>query len=63
MGEYLCIDILIIILLVTSSVIVTILNVCLIIIKNWVITREVKDSINMIISLRDKAWTPEPVTC
>ena len=63
MDEYLCIDILIIILLVTSSVIVTILNVCLIIIKNWVITREVKDSINMIISLRDKAWTPEPVTC
>ena len=63
MEEYLCINILILILLVTSTVLVTILNVCLIIIKDWVLTLEVKDSINTIISLREEAWTPEPVTC
>ena len=63
MGEYLCIDIITIVLIVISNVLVTILNVGLIIIKNWVITREFKDSISMIIELRDKAWEPEPVTC
>ena len=63
MEEYLCINILILIILVTSTVLVTIINVCLIIIKDWVLTREVKDSINTIISLREEAWTPEPVTC
>ena len=63
MEEYLCINILIIILLVTSTVLVTILSVCLMIIKDWVLTREVKDSINTIISVREEAWTPEPVTC
>ena len=63
MEEYLYINILIPILLVTSTVLVTILSVCLIIIKDWVLTREVKDSINTIISVREEAWTPEPVTC
>ena len=63
MEEYLCINILIPILLVTSTVLVTILNVCLIIIKDWVLTREVLNSINIIRSLREEAWTPEPVTC
>ena len=63
MEEYLCINILILILLVTSTVLVTILNVCLIIIKDWVLTREVLNSINIIRSLREEAWTPEPVTC
>ena len=63
MEEYLCINILILILLVTSTVLVTILSVGLIIIKDWVLTREVKDSINTIISVREEAWTPEPVTC
>ena len=63
MSEYLCIDIITIVLIIISNVLVTILNVGLIIIKNWVITREFKDSISMIIELRDKAWTPEQVTC
>ena len=63
MDEYLCINILILILLVTSTVLVTILSVCLIIIKDWVLTREVLNSINIIRSLREEAWTPEPVTC
>ena len=63
MEEYLYINILIPILLVTSTVLVTILNVCLIIIKDWVLTREVLNSINIIRSLREEAWTPEPVTC
>ena len=63
MEEYLCINILILILLVTSTVLVTIINVCLIIIKDWVLTREVLNSINIIRSLREEAWTPEPVTC
>ena len=63
MGEYLCIDIITIVLIVISNVLVTILNVGLIIIKNWVITREFKDSISMIIELRDKAWEPEPLSC
>ena len=63
MEEYLCINILILILLVTSTVIVTILSVCLIIIEDGVLTREFKDSINTIISVREEAWTPEPVTC
>ena len=63
MEEYLCINILILILLVTSTVLVTIINVCLIIIKDWVLTRDVLDSINIIRSLREEAWTPEPVTC
>ena len=62
MSEYLCIDIIKIVLIVISNVIVTILNVGLIIIKNWVITREFKDSISMIIELRDKAWEPEPLS-
>ena len=63
MSEYLCIDIITIVLIVISNVLVTILNVGLIIIKNWVITHEFKDSISMIIELRDKAWESEPVTC
>ena len=63
MSKYLCIDIITIVIIVISNVLVTILNVGLIIIKNWVMTREFKDNISMIIELRDKAWTPEPVTC
>ena len=63
MSEYLCIDIITIVLIVISNVLVTILNVGLIIIKNWVITREFKDSIKMIKELRDKAWEPEPLSC
>ena len=65
MEEYLCINILILILLVTSTVLVTILSVGLIIIKDWVLTRDVLESINIIRSLRREAWTPEPcsVTC
>ena len=63
MSEYLCIDIITIVLIIISNVLVTILNVGLIIIKNWVITREFKDSISMIIELRDKAWDPEPLSC
>ena len=63
MSEYLCIDIITIVLIVISNVLVTILNVGLIIIKNWVITREFKDSISMIKELRDKAWEPEPLSC
>ena len=63
MSEYLCIDIITIVLIIISNVLVTILNVGLIIIKNWVITREFKDSISMIIELRDKAWEPEPLSC
>ena len=62
MSEYLCIDIITIVLIIISNVLVTILNVGLIIIKNWVITREFKDSISMIIELRDKAWEPEPLS-
>ena len=63
MSEYLCIDIITIVLIVISNVLVTILNVGLIIIKNWVITREFKDSISMIKERRDKAWDPEPLSC
>ena len=63
MSEYLCIDIITIVLIIISNVLVTILNVILIIIKNWVITREFKDSIKMIKELRDKAWEPEPLSC
>ena len=63
MEEYLCINILILILLVTGTVLVTIINVCLIVIKDWVLTREVLNSINIIRSLREEAWTPELVTC
>ena len=63
MSVNICIDIITIVLIIISNVLVTILNVGLIILKNWVITREFKDSISMIIELRDKAWTPEPVTC
>ena len=55
----------VLILLVIGTVLVTICNVCLIIIKDWVLTRDVLDSINIIRSLRREAWTPEPcsVTC
>ena len=63
MEEYLCMNLLIFILLVIGTVLVTICNVCLIIIKDWVLTRDVLDSINMMRSLREEAWTPEPVTC
>ena len=55
----------VLILLVIGTVLITICNVCLIIIKDWVLTRDVLDSINIIRSLRREAWTPEPcsVTC
>ena len=65
MEEYLCMNLTVLILLVIGTVLVTICNVCLIIIKDWVLTRDVLDSINIIRSLRREAWTPEPcsVTC
>ena len=56
-------NLLILILLVIGTVLVTIINVCLIIIRYWVLTPDVLDSINIIRSLREEAWTPEPVTC
>ena len=53
------------ILLVIGTVLITISNVFLIILKDWVLTRDVLESINIIRSLRREAWTPEPcsVTC
>ena len=63
MEEYLCMNLIVFILLVIGTVLITISNVFLIILKDWILTRDVLESINIIRSLREEAWTPEPVTC
>ena len=63
MEEYLCMNMIVLILLVIGTVLITISNVFLIILKDWILTRDVLESINIIRSLRREAWTPEPVTC
>ena len=65
MEEYLCMNLIVLILLVIGTVLITISNVFLIIQKDWILTRDVLESINIIRSLRREAWTPEPcsVTC
>ena len=65
MEEYLCMNMIVLILLVIGTVLITISNLFLIILKDWILTRDVLESINIIRSLRRDTWTPEPcsVTC
>ena len=65
MEEYLCMDLIVLILLVIGTVLITISNVFLIVLKDCILTRNVLESINIMRTLRRNSWTPEPcsVTC
>ena len=65
MEEYLCMNLIVLILLVIGTVLITISNVFLIVLKDCILTRNVLESINIMRTLRRNSWTPEPcsVTC
>ena len=58
-------DLVVLILLVIGTVLITISNVFIIVLKDCILTRNVLDNINIIRTLRRNSWTPEPcsVTC
>ena len=58
-------DLIVLILLVIGTVLITISNVFLIVLKDYILTRNVLENINIMRTLRRNSWTPEPcsVTC
>ena len=58
-------DLIVLILLVIGTVLITISNVFLIVLKDCILTRNVLENINIMRRVKRSSWTPEPcsVTC
>ena len=60
MEAYLCMDLVVLVLLVVCTVLITISNVFIIVLKDCILTRNVLQSINVMKRMRRSSWTPEP---
>ena len=57
-----CISVCTVVFIIVSTVLITILSIILVMLKNLVLTQELRDHIKMVKQIKESDWDPEPLS-